>query len=733
MSFLVPALAFGALAAVIPLVIHLLNRSRYRVVKWGAMHLLDSVVRVNRRRVRLEQLILLAIRTAIPAAIALFMARPVLTDWKVLPGDVPRSVVVGLDNSYSMEAGGADRAAFSRAKQEVARIFSGLKKGSDVVLRTLAGGDPAASGKPTHRHEALLARIRDFAGGYGMADPPTAIEAGLECFPELSHADRELVLVSDFQRVSWGPEQASGLARCASLLKDLPVPPHVTLYRVNHDQEQNLCVESLELSKLIVGIRQKVQVRATVRNHGDGSHAGLRVHLQVDGEARETSEIVVGPEERTQVVFSTSFDAPGSHYVEVRVDADPLTADNGLLAAIPVWDRIPVVLVSGEGRGEPLTGEVDFLEVALQPFTAGGVELSDLLEPRVVEAESFDGGDLEEARVVVLANVEKLRDEVLDSLRDFVRTGGGILIFPGSRCDMGWYNTMLHEDGKDEVVEAGRLLPLRFRELAGSLADREQHTSIVGEHFEHECLTLFNIPENGSIAGGEVHLWYRFDREAEEARSGSGDSGSVGVLARLATGDPFLVEGRYGEGRTLLCSTACDADWGNLPMRPFYLPLMQQLVTYLASTVYPPRNVEVGDELTMLLPRSLAGAQLTLTLPGGEQRKVEAIDRGKRAVGTFADTRRPGLYVVEGPGVKPVHFVVNTSREESALEQLTDEEMDGLAEMLRADVVRSGSEYEDLQSVRHHGREIWRHLFWLALLLVFAELVVERFFSRRRS
>jgi hypothetical protein len=731
MSFLAPALAFGALAAVIPLVIHLLNRSRYRVVKWGAMHLLDSVVRINRRRVRLEQLILLAIRTAIPVAIALFMARPVLTDWKVLPGDVPRSVVVALDNSYSMEAGGADRAAFSRAKQEVIRLLNGLQKGSDVVLRTLAGDEPATSGKPTFRHEALLGRIQELEGGYGMADPPAAIEAGLDAFTEMSHADRELVLISDFQKVSWGPEQASGLARCASLREDLPVKPHVTLYRMSHEQEQNLCVESLELSKLIVGVRQKVQVRATVRNHGERPHAGLRIHFRVDGEERETSEIVVGPEERSQVVFSTSFDAPGSHYVEVRVDADPLTADNGFLAAIPVWDRIPVVLVSGEGRGEPLTGEVDFLEVALQPFTAGGVELSDLLEPRVVEAESFDGGDLEEARVVVLANVEKLRTDGLDSLRDFVRTGGGILIFPGSRCDIGWYNTMLHEGTTDGTpdVEAGRLLPLPFRGLAGSLTDRSQQTSIVGEHFEHECLTLFNLPENGSITGGEVRMWYRFD---EATRIGSGAAGSAGVLARLATGDPFLVEGHYGEGRALLCSTACDADWGNLPMRPFYLPLMQQLVTYLASTVYPPRNVEVGDELAVLLPRSLAGARLTVTLPGGDLRKVEAIDRGKRAVGTFTDTRLPGLYLVEGPGVKPVHFVVNTSREESALEQLSDEEMDGLAEMLRADVVRSGSEYEELQSRRHHGREIWRQLFWFALLLLFAELVVQRLFSRRR-
>ena len=59
MSFLNQILAFGAAAALIPLIIHLFNRSRFRVVEWGAMHLLESVLRKNRKQVQLEQIILL--------------------------------------------------------------------------------------------------------------------------------------------------------------------------------------------------------------------------------------------------------------------------------------------------------------------------------------------------------------------------------------------------------------------------------------------------------------------------------------------------------------------------------------------------------------------------------------------------------------------------------------------------------------------------------------------------
>ena len=56
-------LAWGAVAFCVPLILHILNRSRFRRVEWGAMHLLDSVVKVNHRRFQLEQLLLLLGKT----------------------------------------------------------------------------------------------------------------------------------------------------------------------------------------------------------------------------------------------------------------------------------------------------------------------------------------------------------------------------------------------------------------------------------------------------------------------------------------------------------------------------------------------------------------------------------------------------------------------------------------------------------------------------------------------
>ncbi len=76
MTFLNGMLIFGAAAFAVPLVIHILNRSRFRTIQWGAMHLLDSIVRVNQKRFRIEQLILLLVRCSIPVALAFCLRGP---------------------------------------------------------------------------------------------------------------------------------------------------------------------------------------------------------------------------------------------------------------------------------------------------------------------------------------------------------------------------------------------------------------------------------------------------------------------------------------------------------------------------------------------------------------------------------------------------------------------------------------------------------------------------------
>lgn len=147
MTFLNALLAFGATAFTVPLIIHLLNRSKYLTIDWGAMQFLDSSVKVNSRRVQWKQLLLLLIRCLIPILLALAMARPLLQSWKDNSGSTPMSLAVLLDDSLSMQslhqtAGrvGERRTRLQQAIKEIQKILEDLPAGSDAAV--LLGGKP---------------------------------------------------------------------------------------------------------------------------------------------------------------------------------------------------------------------------------------------------------------------------------------------------------------------------------------------------------------------------------------------------------------------------------------------------------------------------------------------------------------------------------------------------------------------------------------------------------------
>ena len=143
MHFLFPGMLIGGLAISAPILIHLFNRFRYKQVEWGAMELLRKAVIVRKRKIRIEDLLLLTLRCLAILLLALALARPILTPegapWLGKNKDV--SVVIALDVSFSMAHKSGVKARFERAADRVRDIAKTLKPGNPVTLM-LCGDRP---------------------------------------------------------------------------------------------------------------------------------------------------------------------------------------------------------------------------------------------------------------------------------------------------------------------------------------------------------------------------------------------------------------------------------------------------------------------------------------------------------------------------------------------------------------------------------------------------------------
>ena len=189
MTFLNALLAFGAAAFTIPLIIHLLNRSKYITIDWGAMQFLESSMKVNARRIQWKQLLLLLIRCMIPILLALAMARPLVRAWRDSGEGNAMSVAVVLDDSLSMQSevesnpnkpAGNRESLLSRATREIDSILGQLPPSSSVCL--ILAGDPIDVWDE-HRPDALREPVRELSlrkASAGTMNLASAVRAGAD-------------------------------------------------------------------------------------------------------------------------------------------------------------------------------------------------------------------------------------------------------------------------------------------------------------------------------------------------------------------------------------------------------------------------------------------------------------------------------------------------------------------------------------------------------------------------
>src|SRR5438128_4791444 len=150
-AFITPAFfAAGLLLTSIPIIIHILNRRRFRIVNWAAMEFLLRALRKNRRRLRFEQWLLLAVRCCMLLLLGMALARPIACNQQSLASLAAQRSglhVLIIDNSYSMayESDRPDaKTNLDQAKRLARQTMERLAAGGEAVAIIIAGASATA-------------------------------------------------------------------------------------------------------------------------------------------------------------------------------------------------------------------------------------------------------------------------------------------------------------------------------------------------------------------------------------------------------------------------------------------------------------------------------------------------------------------------------------------------------------------------------------------------------------
>ncbi|HEY3324836.1 MAG TPA: BatA domain-containing protein [Planctomycetota bacterium] len=731
MVFLNLILAGGLVAVSAPIIIHLLHRSRVVPHDWGAMMFLEELLAERARRLRMQEIILLLVRALIVGCLALALMRPALQSRTagVRAKDVRTSAVLLLDDSYSMNAG-RGRSGWTEAKDEALKYINTLQRGDDVAVMFTSSAGKAPTAAALYDLEHAKDIVQQAKVQHDKADLPRALGAALQQLECQHNPRRELVLLTDMQAAGWDLGDGARWSFLANTVRSSRVKPSIVIAGTPDARPNNIALLGLEPSRQVVDCFSTVAFNVTVANTGPEPLKDASVSFSVDNAPKATRTVTLAPGAREVVQFEHKFDRPGSHYISCKARSmlDALDDDNDLYYSVVVIDRLPVLVIDGDRKERALGSETDFLRMALSPRDNDDPQWRTVIETTIIAPTDLRYTDLSKFRVIALANVAALPATAVSDIERFVVAGGGLMIALGDRVQAAVYNRDLFRQG------AG-LLPVPLKSIT-KIAEAPSTAAprLVASEVEKKASPAVHLASiNSKVPALDLFRpekgqdWSKARIRAHYSTSAPGEN--VRVLATYSNGEAALVQKQLGEGKVLLLTTAVDLDWSDLPIHPFYVPLMQNLVFDLASAVIPPRNLPVGQTLAHAVTGSAALKPHVMYPPNDEPAVMRMQRQGQLSIFTQETTRVPGLYTVLAEGAPPeerVFYTVTADRSESELGHLSPADCQRLERDMGARFAPDWSALARLIQLDAGGYEISAFLIFAALALCFVEIYLTR-------
>lgn len=617
LALLVPLALAGLAAVAIPILVHLVHRRHAEGTPFPSLMFLHQVpVRVQRRQ-RIRHWPLLLIRCLAVILIVLAFARPFLgRPTAVLATEGGRRDLVAIiDRSFSMGYGNHWRAATRAVRDALTAL------GPDDRATIVAFDEEAtAMGPLTGETGPLLTGLDSLTPGERGTRFAPALTLARRLL-EGSDADRrDIVMVSDFQRVGW--DRGTPLR--------LPAEVGLAMVDVSEPDPVNTAVGEVTLRREIRAGRERVQVAARVINTGPVAVDRVTLHLELNGQVLGSQTVAVEAGGSATATFASVVVPSVVSRGVVRIDEDPLPVDNTRFFVLTPGRGLPTLIVEPTRARE---NQSLYLERAL------AVGKDPTFPVRVRALRNLQLTDLDGRRLIILNDAAFPTGPAGGRLRRFVEHGGGLLLVLGAGAGARWPG------------DGAALLPGSVGSRVEARTDRG--LAVAQVDFGHPVFQPFSAPRSGDLATGRV---FRY-----RSLSLAPDS-SVAVLARYDDGGVAVAERRVGRGRVAVLTTTTDTYWNTLALQPVFVPFVQSLATYLAGyrpgrLWYPVGSVvNLAEHLraaTDAPDGESAPAPETVETPAGLRQRLEAgpdplVSIGEAGFYDILDARRDHLGIVAG-------------------------------------------------------------------------------------
>jgi hypothetical protein len=678
LSFINPIFLFAASAALLPVIYHLIRKMRARKVKFSSLLFLKATPKEMIRKRRLQDLILLVVRCCILGLLALAFARPFIPEEAIplISREENRSTVILLDNSYSMQF--AD--LFDRARTEALNRLENAPAADEFAVVVFS--DRAEQLSELSNDRALHTNVVRNSAGFSnrSTDFYSAFKLAEEILKNARHESRQIVLISDLQSNGWSAQ-----------FENWDIDQSIDFIPVKIAQEDmaNSFIEEFDLKYKRLGDAAAAQYGIQLNSQvtpGENTEVTLRINdREIDRKKSEAAR-------SNQVFFQQTDLREGNYQGHVLLSEDNLPIDNVHYFSFAVEARSSILVVDGSKPSSRsnafyLKNCFDMGRQSIYEFAAGGKN-------------RITSGGLMSHDVIFITNIKALSRREVGRVRSYVENGGTLIVSFGDRVSVREFSRSLVDLGVGGI---------RDKVLARKV---QPSNAIIGEiDLKHPIFSVFAKSGAGDILKPKFREYVKI----------LPDSNAV-ILGKYDTGDPFLIERWFGNGKVLVLTSTLNTEWGDFPVNEIYLPFVYQLVKYAVTSAERVNAFKVGDAVAL---HGDSGDEWEVKAP---ENKIYKVGIDESGYGYFRETEVPGNYLAALAG-EQFHFSVNVDTRESDLTSRDPEEVYAAVtrSMNQADneIARASLSNIDEEEKR---QKLWRYVLFLIVVL----FLFETFFANRR-
>lgn len=551
MSFLSPFFLFALIAVGLPLLIHLINLRKPKKYQFSTLQFFSELQKTTFKNIKVKKLLLLFLRLAAIACLALVLARPFLPPGLGMEADVsePTAIAIVIDNSISMGRTGADGPLLEQGKRIAETIKSSAKSEDRFVLQKAAGESLVQSFLTSNQLESRIEELEIEKAGSFLSQRINGLSEFLDQSP---YAAKKIFVITDSQF-----ESDEDLLNS---LDQLPESIAISLIKIEEVPVQNTYVSGLSTSSSMIGNSIPFQLNVSLSNGAEVPIANQFVTVEFENSVVGQFPVSLAAGETQGYSFTLIPQKTGSVTGKISIEGDEFVLDNEYFFSLRVPEKRKILWVHDRLASE---STISYTELIL---TASNSE-SEQIEYTEITTNNLTASVINEFDAVLLDGVQNLPEYMYQPLQRFVQDGNGLILFPSQQANISSYNNFL------DPFNIGRYVGVIGD--YGSFNSIAKGTVLLDEHPIFDGLFERTEEEKINFTSPDLYYYYKW----------ASTTSALGFnLITMNNGDVLVREKEFGDGRIIISTIGNNPSWSNFPINPLFAPFIYRSILYAASS-----------------------------------------------------------------------------------------------------------------------------------------------------